>query len=182
MKKMQKYFLALVPPPAILEKAEEIKAEIRDQFGIKYALKSPAHITLKMPFVYNEAKEQVLIEKLNTVITNQNNFSVSLGGVRTFGRRVIYIGVEDSQELLNLQEKLRVFFKQELHLNVELSDSNYHPHMTLAFKDIKEMKFDKVLELVKSKSLSAKFNVDNIALLKRIDGKWILHHFLPFGS
>jgi 2'-5' RNA ligase len=60
MKIMQKYFLALVPEGEIAEKALQIKENIREQFNVKYALKSPSHITLKMPFSYNEAKENYL--------------------------------------------------------------------------------------------------------------------------
>jgi 2'-5' RNA ligase len=64
MASLQKYFLALVPEGNLQEKATSLKEMLKEQFNIKYALKSPAHITLKMPFSYNEAKEEYLIERL----------------------------------------------------------------------------------------------------------------------
>ena len=182
MKIIQKYFLALIPPTEVFAKAEEIKSEIRDQFGIKYALKSPSHITLKMPFSYNESKEGFLIEKIKGFLKEQGRFQVELKGVGTFGRRVIFLDVAKSTALDQLQEKLKIFCRRELHLVEELSDRNFRPHMTISFKDLKESKFDGVLELVKSKCFVAKFPAENLAILKRIEGKWILLQLLPFGE
>ncbi|WP_338220445.1 2'-5' RNA ligase family protein [Algoriphagus sp. oki45] len=179
---MQKYFLALVPPAEILEKAESIKQEIRGKFNVKYALKSPAHITLKMPFSYNEAKEAVLCEQLSVFASRFKPFKVELGKINTFGKRVIFLGVEPSAPLLLLQSALKSFCKKELNLVDELSDRNYHPHMTLAFKDLKATKFDDVLGLAKSKEFDAEFIAKGFYLLKRADGKWKIHREIPFSS
>lgn len=182
MKIMQKYFLALVPPEEILEKAKSIKEEIREQYNVKYALKSPAHITLKMPFSYNEAKEDVLSEQLNLFASRFKPFKVDLGKVNTFGKRVIFLGVEASGPLLLLQSALKTFCKKELNLIDELSDRNYHPHLTLAFKDLKATKFEDVLDLAKSRAFDAEFMAKGFYLLKRADGKWKIHREIPFSS
>jgi len=73
MKVIQKYFLAIVPIGEIQRAATALKDELKEQLNIKYALKSPAHITLKMPFSYNEAKEKVLVEKLENFLSNKKN-------------------------------------------------------------------------------------------------------------
>jgi 2'-5' RNA ligase len=182
MKSMEKYFLAIVPPKEILERAESIKEEIREKFGVKYALKSPAHITLKMPFTYNEAKEEILIGKIGEFLKQQVSFSVKVIGVGTFGNRVIFLDIEKSKELENLQTSLKLYCKKELNLVDELSDRNYHPHMTLAFKDLKPGRFPEVLELVRHRAFQAEFCVADLALLKRIEGRWILHRSIPFGE
>lgn len=54
---MGKYFLAIVPDEAICDEVTILKEQLRDSFGLKYALRSPPHITLKMPFVHNEKKK-----------------------------------------------------------------------------------------------------------------------------
>ena len=64
MKNMQKYFLAILPPQEFLEKVEELKLHLREKFNVKYALKSPAHVTVKMPFSYDEHKEEKLASML----------------------------------------------------------------------------------------------------------------------
>lgn len=180
MKVIQKYFLALVPTPEILEKAHAIKLLIRDHFGIRYTLRSPPHITLKMPFSYNEAKETLLKKKLGDFLIAQKPVTIKIGGVGTFGKRVIYLGIEKSPELTALQSSLKNFCKKELNLVDELSDRNYHPHLTVAFKDLKVRQFDDVLDLIKAQSFHAEFNAVDLTLLKRVDQKWILHEKLSF--
>lgn len=182
MKIIQKYFLALVPPPEILEKAHDIKVVIRDQFGIKYALKSPPHITVKMPFSYNEAKESLLEEKLSDFLKIQKPFDVKITGVGTFGNRVIFLGIEKSPILAQFQSSLKAFCKRELNLVDELSDRNYHPHLTVSFKDLKPGHFSEVLDSVREQSFQADFNAAEISILKRMDQKWILYKKLPFGA
>ncbi len=182
MKVIQKYFLALLPPPEILQRAENIKLAIRDEFGIKYALKSPAHITLKMPFSYNEAKEELLVQQLEEHLKTQKPFLLGLGGVGTFGNRVIFLSVEKSDALLLLQQQLKEFCKRQLHLVDELSDRNYHPHMTVAFKDLKARQFSEVLESVRKKDFQTEFYAVDLVLLKRIEGRWVTHRRIPFSA
>ncbi|MDO8966432.1 2'-5' RNA ligase family protein [Algoriphagus sp.] len=182
MKVIQKYFLALVPPESIIEKVQEMKFLIRDQFGVKYALKSPPHITVKMPFNYNEAKEGRLIEKLNEYLKDRRPFPIQVSGVGNFGKRVVYLNILKSPQLENFQEGIKHFCKRELHLVDELSDRNYHPHMTVAFKDIKPIHFSEVLLLVKKLSFETEFSALDLVLLKRINGEWVLFRKIKFGA
>ena len=172
---MEKYFLAVLPPEEILEKAESIKQGIKTNFGVKYALKSPAHITLKMPFSYNESKEDVLIQRLQEFASTQDQFVLKIGGIDTFGKRVIFLDVEKNQHLIRLQSELKRFCKTTLHLVDELSDRNFHPHMTLAFKDLKPNLFDEVLLFVQNLSFYSEFRVKELVLLKRVNHRWIVH-------
>lgn len=182
MKVMQKYFLAIVPEGAIQDNCTEIKNEIRDQFNVKYALKSPAHVTLKMPFSYNEAKEEKLIQVLRKFLIQFESFPISIGGVDTFGKRVIFLKIKADDRLTILQASLKVFCKRELNLVDELSDRNFHPHMTIAFKDLKEIHFDEILNLVKKRSIQEEYFVSNIHLLKRIEGRWISLKEIQLGE
>ena len=169
---MQKYFLAIVPEGQIQDLATSLKLELKDRLNIKYALKSPAHITLKMPFSFNEAKEELLIEKLGGFLSTKENFKLQVNGTGTFGRRVIFWKIEADSKLYELQESIKGFCKRELNLVDELSDRNFHPHMTIAFKDVKERDFETVLNLVSSQEISQTFQVNAVVLLKRIGGRW----------
>lgn len=182
MKVMQKYFLAIVPEGAIQDNCTEIKNEIRNQFNVKYALKSPAHVTLKMPFSYNEAKVEKLIQVLRKFLIQFESFPISIGGVDTFGKRVIFLKIKADDRLTKLQAELKVFCKRELNLVDELSDRNFHPHMTIAFKDLKEIHFDEILNLVKKRSIQEEYFVSNIHLLKRIEGRWISLKEIQLGE
>ena len=182
MKVMQKYFLALIPPGDILEKANEIKIGLRDQFGVKYALKSPPHITVKMPFSYNEAKVHQLVASLQEYLKDQKPFEVKIVGVGRFGTRVVYLAVQKSEALMQLQQEVSKFCRTKLHLTEELSDRNYHPHMTVAFKDIKASRFVEIFDFVSNRGFFTEFSTGGIILLRRTDGMWNLQTHIPFGG
>ena len=74
MKGMGKYFVGLLPPPAVESQFNTLKQGIATQFQVKYALQAPAHLTLKMPFRYKEAKERELGIRLRTLLEKQGLF------------------------------------------------------------------------------------------------------------
>jgi 2'-5' RNA ligase len=54
--------------------------------------------------------------------------------------------------------------------------------MTVAFKDLKPAQFREVLEVIKSRSFSAQFEVNQLSLLKRTEGRWKVHRPFGFGA
>jgi 2'-5' RNA ligase len=62
----QKYFIAIVPPEPFLSNITAIKMELFENYGSKGALRSPAHITLHMPFSWDDEKEEKLITNLES--------------------------------------------------------------------------------------------------------------------
>ncbi|WP_158531187.1 2'-5' RNA ligase family protein [Algoriphagus chordae] len=178
---MQKYFLAIVPEGVFQERVTNLKLEIKDRYQAKYALKSPAHITVKMPFIFNEAKEDKLLEKLRSFVAGYQPMEIAIKGVKTFGERVIYLGVKADQNLFDFQNELKTYCKRELNLVDELSDRNYHPHMTIAFKDLKKSQFQNILRLAVETEIAAELQVSHIVLLKRVNGTWSSYKKLDLG-
>lgn len=181
MKVMKKYFLAIIPEGEFQDRVTNLKLEIKDLYQAKYALKSPAHITVKMPFVYNEAKEEKLTEKLGNFIGDYQPMNITIKGVKTFGERVIYLGVEAGQDLYVFQKELKTFCKRELNIVDELSDRNFHPHMTIAFKDIKKSQFQNILQFSSEMNLSQEMVVNQIAMLKKVERQWVLYKRIEMG-
>ncbi|MFD2034479.1 2'-5' RNA ligase family protein [Belliella marina] len=177
-----KYFIALVPEGEVLKEATKVKEDLMDKFGLKYALKSPAHVTLKMPFSWNEAKEKDLIDRIRDFSSNNESFNLHLKGFGKFGNRVIFIKVRPNPKLIFLQSSLAEFCKRELKLVKELSDSNYHPHMTVAFKDIKAKHFDEYWEYVNKLHFDQKVKFEKLVLLKRKEGRWYPLSELALGD
>ncbi|MCH7414162.1 2'-5' RNA ligase family protein [Belliella sp. R4-6] len=172
-KNICKYFIALVPVGALQEEVTAIKEDLKEKFGLKYALKSPAHVTLKMPFGWNEAKEDNLINSLEIFARNHKSIKLSFQGFGKFGNRVIYIKVKQSEQLGLMQSALAEFCKRELKLVKELSDTNYHPHMTIAFKDMKVKFFEEYWNYTKGLDFNHSVKFDKFSLLKKIDNRWI---------
>ncbi|MGY6522139.1 MAG: 2'-5' RNA ligase family protein [Mongoliitalea sp.] len=181
-KSIAKYFIALVPEGTIQEEATQIKEVLKESFKIKYALKSPAHITIKMPFNWNELKEDKLALLLGDFFKNKQSFDLRLKGFDRFGKRVIFIAVKPSEKLEKLQQELGSFSKLILKLPLELSDTSFHPHMTIAFKDLKIPKFDDYWSFIKKQSFNHPFLVKEAALLKRIEGRWVVINKFPLHA
>jgi 2'-5' RNA ligase len=173
-KQLAKYFIAVVPEGNIQKEVTDLKNQLMEHFGLKYSLKSPAHVTLKMPFSWDEKKEDKLFEKLETFISAQAPFVVQTKGFDRFGRRVLFVKILKSHSLQALQKALSKFCKQELKLVEELSDRNYHPHMTVAFKDVKEKDFELYEDFVKEIKMAYEIPVNQLALLKKIEEIWIV--------
>jgi 2'-5' RNA ligase len=181
-KTIGKYFIAIVPEGEIQQHATELKEQLGVNFNLKYALKSPAHVTLKMPFNWNEAKEEKLNGLLKSFCENREAFKLRYSGFDRFGRRVIFINVKEAPALFALQLALSKYCKTDLNLVEELSDRAYHPHMTLAFKDIKTAQFDVYWDFIKKQKIEARQEITDIALLKRIEGKWVVVSRFELGG
>lgn len=172
MRSLQKYFLAILPPDEFLDQITHLKLDIKSEFGIKYALKSPAHITLKMPFLFDENKIERLTESISLLLQEIRPFSIQIRGVDQFRKRVVFLKVGKSTELIEMQEKIKKHLKREHHLVEELSDNNFHPHMTVAFQDIKKDQFDPLYRFIFERKVEFSFVVNSVVLLKKVDGIW----------
>lgn len=167
------YFIAIIPPEPIYGEALALKHHFENQYNSKAALHSPPHITLHMPFTWKESKEIELVNKLETFSLTQNSFEIRLNNFSAFEPRVIFIDVIKDEKLASLQKQLKRFCKVELNLfNADYKEFAYHPHITLAFRDLKKPEFYKAWEEFKEKKFETTFNADSIALLKHDGKEW----------
>jgi 2'-5' RNA ligase len=90
--------------------------------------------------------------------------------------------IEQNESLQQFQSELKMFCKRELKLVDELSDRNYHPHLTVAFKDMKSNRFPEVLQLVKEQAFESEFLVNHFYILKRNNGYWKVFEKISFGK
>jgi 2'-5' RNA ligase len=170
----QLYFIALIPPSPVREEVQAYKEYFRDHYHSKAALKSPPHVTLHMPFEWKEAKEKKLITALCEFSTGKKPFAISLNNFSCFEPRVIYMDVNPSDSLAALQADLHRFCKINLNLfNAQYRDLPFHPHLTLAFRDLKKEEFVKAWAEFREKKYSAGFLADKIILLKHNENHWV---------
>lgn len=171
--KRKQYFVAVVPPSPVLEEAWKLKEYFRDKYRSKASLNSPPHITLHMPFLWNEDKEHRLISTLRKFARQWNPVKVCLDDFSSFPPRVIFAKVTTSDALEELQKGLHRVFKRELDVfNANWQDRPFHPHLTLAFRDLKKPAYDLAWEEFSNKEYKAEFMADRIALLKHNGKEW----------
>ncbi len=176
-----RYFLAIIPPDPIQSEAQKIKVQFRDDFNSKGALRSPAHITLHMPFQWKEKKEDKLFSLL-VQATNGEKFHLSFDGFGAFPPRTIFIKNKMSQDLMYFQERLARYAKRNMNLFNATHNRGYHPHMTVAFRDLKKDKFFEAWAEFEDKPFDHEFEVNSFWLLKHDGKRWNAYREFQFSE
>lgn len=172
----KKYFIAIVLPQPIQREVEAFKQGLFKQFNLKGALRSPAHITLHRPFEWKEEKEDELIEVLRG-FSFESAFKVELCNFNCFKPRVIYVDVMKNEQLYELHRKLKFYAQENLRLYNEVGDMRgFHPHITIAFRDLRKNKFEEVWNTFLGKTFKANFDYTGFSLLK-LEEKWVEREF-----
>ena len=169
---LEKYFIAIVPPEPLLSEIQTIKKEVAGNYKSKGALRSLGHITLHMPFSLEEKKEEKLIATLAS-FSFDKEVPISLHNFDCFEPRVIFINVIQTDDLFELQKKLVQHVKKHLQLFNQSDDMRgFHPHITIAFRDLKKPTFYLAWDNYKDRSFNSSFYCNSICLLKQINDQW----------
>jgi 2'-5' RNA ligase len=180
---ISKYFIAIVPPSPVYEKANKWKEYFSSEFNSHGALRSPPHITLHMPFEWKTSKEESLKASLKKFTFGIDPFEIKLSNFGCFEPRVIFIQVVENNLLKEMQSSLFKFCKMDLNLfNANRQDKPFHPHLTVAFRDLKKEEFYRAWEKVKGEPFSASFPVQEITLLKQNGKLWEVFEKCPIGK
>jgi 2'-5' RNA ligase len=104
-------------------------------------------------------------------------------GFAAFPPRVIYVQPAASLELHQLQKAVARAMRLSLNLfNADYQNRGFHPHITLAFRDLKKPRFHEAWEEFENKPFKASFPVVSVCLLKHNGISWDVFRELPFGS
>jgi 2'-5' RNA ligase len=169
----KQYLIAIIPPAPLYDEALRWKEYMRDHYNSKAALKSPPHITLHMPFEWKEEKQDKLIHALQKFSAGRPAFTIQLKNFNCFAPRVIFIDVVPQPLLQELAQALHRFCKEKLNLfNARYLDKPFHPHLTIAFRDLKPALFQMAWGEIQDKEFEGAFAVDKISLLKHNGKVW----------
>ena|ERR1700758_269030 len=177
---VEKYFLAIVIPEPFQSEIWKMKEYVAQNFKSKGALRSPAHITLHLPFRWRKDKEDVLLEKLSRFKFNQP-LTVKLKDFSVFEPKVLFVDIEPNELLNQLQKEVVKFVKENLNLFNEVGNRRgFHPHATIAFRDLKKEQFRLAREYFNGQSYKAEFTATTFCILKYGPGKWEVYKELDF--
>ena len=176
-----RYFLAIIPPDPIQSGCQKIKEYFQEKYQSKGALRSPAHITLHMPFQWKEKKEDKLFSLLAQT-TNEEKFTLVFDGFGAFPPRTIFIKNKKNQELMDFQERLARYAKRNMNLFNATHNRGYHPHMTVAFRDLKKDKFFEAWAEFEHKPFDHEFEVNSFWLLKHDGKRWNPYREFQFSE
>lgn len=104
---------------------------IRQQYDLVTAVITPPHVTLAGTYwrtgPSTPENEIEMIARLEGMTDKIKAFDLELGGIRTFGRRVVYLGVKPSDGLLAARATLLRLAGRDKH-------RRFTPHLTLAMR------------------------------------------------
>ena len=166
------FYIAVLCSPEIDKKIQGFKLWMRDRFGCTVALKSAAHITLIPPFWLHNEKEQLLIDTIHSFQTTIAPFNIRLQQFSHFSNRVIFAAVEENHKLGSLRKAVEDHFIKSFHNEIKPDDHPFHPHVTIANRDIKPGDFNKAWDHFKRQVFDEQFEAATISLLKLNAGKW----------
>lgn len=181
MRKDPLYFIAIVLPEALQNEVTAFKKHIASTWGPRHALRSPPHITLQPPFAWPEKRLPELQACLKDFAGRQTPFQVRLKNFDVFPPRVIFVKPATNQ----IMEQIFRHLKQELESKLGLKDARnerpFHPHVTIAHRDVEAHSFPLIWDYFKTLSYERMFEANGICLLKLVEGKWLVQDKFLFG-
>lgn len=174
-------FLAIVPEEDIQAEVTAFKEYAREHFESGHALKSPPHITLIPPFRWPPGRLPALKKALEAFAAGYSSFELALDGFDCFRPRVIFVDVRENEDLRRLQADL----ERELKNGLELTsprNHGFHPHMTIAFKDLRRSVFPRAWAHFSQRDYQRAFEAGGFHLLRHNGRRWELAAFYRFGS
>lgn len=166
------YYAAVLCPENINEKIREYKNWMKSQFGCTVALKSPAHITLLPPFWFENDREAELLMALHSFWTELEPFEIRLSGFDHFSQRVLFVSAARNEALKMLKQEMELHFSHLFPGVIEKDLRPFHPHVTIASRDMQRSHFEKAWAYFSKKEFSERFVTDSVALMKLSEGKW----------
>ncbi|MCX8080526.1 MAG: 2'-5' RNA ligase family protein [Bacteroidia bacterium] len=167
-----RFFVALVPSEPLLSELENMKLHIMNNYGCKAALRSPAHITIHRPFLCRSVKADFIRQSFQRF--EFNNFDICLKDFGFFPEnRVVFVRPVENRQLHMLYENFRDFASREWNLLTEKKHQRpFHPHITLAFRDVKPDTYDALHREFSNRTYEACFRADCLSLLEWDSLKW----------
>lgn len=178
----RRFFMALLPPLAIQDYANEIKEYFAQNHNSRGAQNSPPHITLQSPFEWQLDEQAVLEKSLTSFAKTQTPVPIALNGFSAFEPRVIYLNVLNTPQLLSLQQDLSRDCETSLGITNPSQHRGFVPHLTVAFQDLTKDQFYVAWEDFQNRQVEYQFVVPQLTLLIHDGKRWNVSAEFPFDQ
>lgn len=176
------YFIALVLPPHLNEKVLKYKNLMFERYNCKVGLKSPAHITLIPPFWMEQEKEEQLIADIDLLSNPFHSFNITTNNFSAFKPRTIFIAPELNDEVNKLKKAMDDFFKNNSSCNIKIDTRPFHPHITIATRDLYKKSFYEIWPWFAEKKFIEEWTAEGISILRHNKKNWDVIHTSQFKN
>ena len=165
--------IAIVPPEPVFSEIRKEQEYIANTWGPQHALRTPPHLTIIPPLSLTSSEIGWLFGMGSAVAGTISPFRVELKDFSSFKPRVIFINPIVPRELHELYEIWYDALMVKMpHVLDKYPDRPYHPHVTLAHKDVTHPQFDKIWNHYAGKRYRAYFQVDHFCILSYHEHGW----------
>jgi 2'-5' RNA ligase len=176
------YYLALVLPEEINKKVLTLKQMMLERFECRVGLKSPAHITLIPPFWMEPGMEENFIRDTDMLAADLKPFLLQTRDFSCFKPRTLFIDVAPNVELQESKKKTDVFFSERKHYGLKIENRAFHPHITIATRDLHKKTFYEAWALFENKSFREECLIDGLSVLRHNQKNWDVIHTSQFKN
>lgn len=166
------YYVAHVLPPQLNEWILPMKQDLYQRFGCAVGLKSPAHITLIPPFWLSPAEEPQLLTHLQLLARQCTGFVLTTRHFASFAKRTLFIAVGNSPLLHQLKQAADNLFAGNQGFGIQKEQRPFHPHITIATRDIKPHQFAAAWQLYGHQTFEHRWVADTISILRHNGSHW----------
>ncbi len=178
-----RFFIALLPDAVIQAYANSIKQQFADKYASRAALRSPPHVTLQPPFLWEMANLPHLTQCLENFAAQYSPVVLRLSGFGAFPPRVIYLQVERTPELVQLQQALTKTLADQLAIaDPRATHRPFIPHLTVGFRDLTRQNFHLAWAEFQGQTVEFTCTVFDVTLLVHTGQTWEVFQAFPLQT
>lgn len=173
------YLTAILPPSEAANRIHQLRIECSEKYQVYKALRPPVHITLYKPVWLPQSDETPLLAAMRSVAEEHAPFQQEVKDFAKFGKRVMYLEAIANPRILALQRQIAQVFREKSFDRDARETESYHPHFTLAFRDVTPEKFDEMWKEYRDRRFQMHFPVNDFSILKHDGTKWNVVETIP---
>lgn len=175
--------IAIVPPEPVFTEIRKEQEFIAKTWGPKHALRTPPHITIIPPIALTSGQTGWLSGMAYALAGHAVPFTFKLYDFDFFRPKVVYVRPVVSPELQELHDLWhQALLARMPHILDQYPDRPYHPHLTLAHKDVPGAQFEAMRKYYTAKTYRAEFLVDHFCILSHQGEGWVIERRYPFDQ
>lgn len=170
-----RFFAAFMLPPEAEAYAKQVVQSLTTRYRTRTAKAAP-HITIQAPFRWPLEDVATLETAIAQVTQAMQPVPIHLCGFGSFPPRVIYIDVERTPELLQVQTQLTQHMQnQPQAIDLKPERRRFSPHVTVASRNMTRSRFKSIWAELKDQPVDFRYVCDRLTLLIYDSRGWHVH-------
>lgn len=176
------FLIALLPDRQVSSEVRMIKERLLETYGLKAALRSPAHITLVPPFTCTDSQADEVADTLWKSLRTSTAVRFNIDGTDHFDDRVIHLNVVGHEEVDKIQSSVHETLKAHHAWTLRKEEPPFAPHITLANRDLRPEQFAAVWAGLRGINYQRRCSVPALHILRHDGKRWRVFKEIPLGA